>query len=487
MTASRPSPLRRILLVCLCLLLLAAAGAALTACSDSPSLPAPSLPVPVYDLDVTYDGERTVTLAQELIFTAAEPLDDIRLHLYPNAFSEDAPAPPCTDDEREETYYAGESFGNIDVLSVVSDGQTVGYDISADGGILVAHLSAGAGETVFLRLEAVIALPVCNARFGVSEGAVNLTAFYPSLCFREDGEWRQEGYSPVGDPFLSDISSFYVTVTAPERFIAAASGETVSSRAFGTERVTEIAAENVRDFALFLSPSFSKHTATAVIADERVSVRYFSLTDPDPQDTLRLAVRALEVFSETFGAYPYPAFTLVQSDIGGAGMEYGALAALSADAHDRDVFRTTVVHETAHQWWFGVVGSDQILHPWQDEGLAEFSAAWFFLLTGDSASYDAAVSDARAYLAAYTSLPAEIGFDNTLDRPLSSFLTAGEYTAVAYCKGMLFFHDLRTSLGDDALTQALASYYSENAFTVASPADLARALRIAEVPRGAAP
>ena len=105
MTASRPSPLRRILLVGLSLLLLAAAGAALAACSDSPSLPSPSLPVPVYDLDVTYDGERTVTIAQELLFTAAEPLDDIRLHLYPNAFSEDAPAPPCTDDEREETYF----------------------------------------------------------------------------------------------------------------------------------------------------------------------------------------------------------------------------------------------------------------------------------------------------------------------------------------------------------------------------------------------
>ena len=249
----------------------------------------------------------------------------------------------------------------------------------------------------------------------------------------------------------------------------------MSSRAFGTERVTEIAAENVRDFALFLSPSFSKHTATAVIADERVSVRYFSLTDPAPQDTLRLAVRALEVFSETFGAYPYPAFTLVQSDIGGAGMEYGALAALSADAHDRDVFRTTVVHETAHQWWFGVVGSDQILHPWQDEGLAEFSAAWFFLLTGDSSSYDAAVSDARAYLAAYTSLPAEIGFDDTLDRPLSSFLTAGEYTAVAYCKGMLLFDTLLSLAGEEKLTAALADYYAANAFSVADGHALAAA------------
>ena len=60
-------------------------------------------------------------------------------------------------------------------------------------------------------------------------------------------------------------------------------------------------------------------------------------------------------------------------------------------------------------------------------------------------------------------------------------------TAVAYCKGMLFFHDLRTSLGDDALTQALASYYRENAFTVASPSDLEHALQSAALPRGAVP
>lgn len=476
------SSLRRCFLAAVCLLLIAAAGAMLAACSDASSLPSPDLPVPVYDLDLDYDGERTVALSEELVFTPSEALADIRLHLYPNAFSEGSATPPCAEEERNAVFYNGESFGGIAVLSVKKDGKTADFDISEDGGILIVNCVASAGETVRLRIESEITLPECNARFGVSESAVNLTAFYPSLCFRQDGAWRTDGYSPFGDPFLSDISSFYVTVTAPERFTAAASGGILSSTLLGEKRVTKISAENVRDFALFLSPDFKKVSAFADAGDGRVAVDYRYFDDPDPSGTVRLAVSAIETFSELFGAYPYPSFTLVQTHIGAAGMEYGALAAVGADVRDRETFRFTVVHETAHQWWFGVVGSDQILHPWQDEGLTEFSAAWYFLLSGDAAAYDAAVSDARAYLARYTSLPAEIGFDDTLDRPLSSFLTAGEYTAVAYCKGMLFFHDLRVSMGDAALSEVLADYYTSCAFTVASPADLALALQGSSTP-----
>lgn len=457
---------------CVFMLLLFAA-AMLSACSDV-TLPAPSLPSPVYTMNVTYDGERSVEVAQELVFTLCGDAEEIPLHLYPNAFSQRASSLPCLPEEKDDFYYNGESFGNIDVLNVVLNGKTTDTVISEDGGILTVPCDASAGDTLTLSLDALITLPECNARLGVAQDTVNLSTFYPVLCFYDGEEWRTDAYSAIGDPFLSDISTFYVTLTAPEEYVVAASGEVTRSVLRGEDRVTEISAENVRDFALFLSPDFERETAMAETARGDVTVTYFYISDEDASATAALAAQAVETFSAAFGDYPYSRFTLAEAEVGAAGMEYGTLAtlspALSAESREQ-----TVVHETAHQWWFGVVGSDQIRTPWLDEGLTEFSAAYFRLLNGDTAAYAAAVSAARDYFSLYASLPSAIGFDGSLSRPASSFLTAGEYTAVVYCNGLLLFDTLLSLTGRAAFSAALADYFETCAFSVAAPSDLAAA------------
>ena len=84
------------------------------ACNE-PSLPSPSTPVPVYDLDLSYDGVRNALLDGELLYTndTGEELTSLAFHLYANAFSEAASAPPCLESERADIYYNGDSFGNI--------------------------------------------------------------------------------------------------------------------------------------------------------------------------------------------------------------------------------------------------------------------------------------------------------------------------------------------------------------------------------------
>lgn len=445
----------------------------LCACDDG--LPSPLSPRPVYDMTLTFDGERTATLKEEVLFTndTGEHLDELAFHLYPNAFSKDADAPPCPEEEREEFYYNGESFGGIEVSSVRIDGKTSVFELSEDGELLTAEHDLPVGDTVTVSFSAELTLPECNARFGVTETSVNFSGFYPVLCVREDGGWRTEGYSPVGDPFFSETSDFFLTLTAPSGYAVACSGEILSSSGKGETTVTEIAAERVRDFALFLSEDFENATSFSETETGKIRLEYFFLSDSAPADTLSLAAEAVEFFSETFGDYPYPVLTLVQAPVGAGGMEYGALAAVDTSVTDEEEFRLTLVHEIAHQWWFGVVGSDQLNSPWLDEGLTEFSAAYFFLCRGEKDVYLSSVRSASSYYARYSSLPADVGFDGRMDRPLSSYLTNGEYVAVTYCKGLLLFDALLSLSGRERMNAALQDYFSSNAFGIADAEALA--------------
>ena len=69
---------------------------------------------------------------------------------------------------------------------------------------------------------------------------------------------------------------------------------------------------------------------------------------------------------------------MVQTDFSEGGMEYGALVYISLDVTDQLQYQGVIVHEIAHQWWYGLVGNNQILTAWIDEGLAEYCTAVFF-------------------------------------------------------------------------------------------------------------
>ena len=473
-SVSRSVP-RRVVASLLVAALLVAAAFCLAACARKDK-PAVFGEVPLYDIDLTYDGNDSLSLAEEIVFLndTGNDLDDVRLHLYANAFSEGAEHPPYLPTEKDDFFIEGESFGGIEISNAEINGKTIDYEISEDGQVLVLPADAEAGEVLEIAVEADITLPRCRSRLGVSERTVNLAGFYPSLCVYENGAWREEGYTAVGDPFYSEISSFYVTLAAPEGYLAAGSGSMLENTATDGTATFVFSAENVRDFALCLSREFEVLSASFLVDGRNVTVDYYTLGQSDAEGALAAVVSALETFSATFGAYPYPRLTVAESHIHAGGMEYGSFVVLDASVTDPAALRDVAVHETAHQWWFGVVGSDQLNTAWLDEGLTEFCTAYYHLLRGDGDTYRAFVSSAKENYLVYRRLPAAVGFDGAMSRPLSSFLTDGEYVAVTYAKGVLLFDTLLQLAGRDKFDAALADYFSSNAYAIATPADLTK-------------
>ena len=124
--------------------------------------------------------------------------------------------------------------------------------------------------------------------------------------------------------------------------------------------------ENARDFALVLSTRF--RVVDRQVGKTKISYYYYDDTDPNKQ--LETAEEAISYFNKTFGEYPYATYSLVQTGLCFAGMEYPALAMISDELKDEEKPRV-IVHETAHQWWYGVVGNNQVEYAWLDEGVAE--------------------------------------------------------------------------------------------------------------------
>ena len=142
-----------------------------------------------------------------------------------------------------------------------------------------------------------------------------------------------------------------------------------------------------------------------------------------------------------------------------------------SDKLDSDGNIYTIVHENAHQWWYAMVGSDQLNCSWQDEGLAEYSSLMFFenhptygfTRTGIVGS---ATKAYRAYFSVYNQIFGEV--NTAMNRHISEFESDYEYANIAYNKGVVLFDMLRQSIGDEKFVSALQGYFSANIYTIAS-------------------
>lgn len=453
------------------LLILCAAASAL---SLSACAPASADNASKYDIFVIYDEDnRTLTGSVELDYfnDTENELNDLKFNLYGNAYREGALFAPVSATYETSAYYGGKSYGGMEITNVENCG---GWTVAGeDENILVVNLTAPLypDERVTVKVSYTLTLANVNHRTGVtSAGTVNLGNFYPVLCAYSAEGFVECPYYSLGDPFLSACADYAVTIDIPSAYEAASSGALVGESETNGRKKCTYALENVRDFALVLSDRFE------VLSEEvnGVTVNYYHISDSNAQTSLSAAAESLRYFSATFGDYAYPTLSVVQTGFCYGGMEYPALTMI-ASGLDSDGGVYTIVHENAHQWWYAMVGSDQIGCAWQDEGLAEYSTLMFF---ENNTSYGftrtglvgTATKSYRAFFSVLGQLNGTV--DTSMSRRLDAFSGEYEYVNVTYNKGLLLFDTLRTSLGDGKFTQCLRDYFAAFSGKIATADDL---------------
>lgn len=420
-------------------------------------------------INATLDGT-TLTARQTVEYKnrTNQTLDEIKFHIYANAYREGATNPPVGSTDIADAYPNGKSYGNITIGDVTGGSHTIG---GADETVLSVALDAplAPNKTAKINIDYIVALANIKHRLGWTNDAINLANFYPVPCIFENGDWATYPYSSNGDPFYNAVHNFDVTLTHDANLVVATSGQLASSRTRGDQTTTVARSTAIRDFAAVLSTKFKQIDKTK----NGITVKYYYLTDDQPSASLDVAVRALEKFSDIFTPYPYKTLSVVQTDFLHGGMEYGELVYIStAVIADRPQHEYVIVHEIAHQWWYGTCGNNQSTNAWIDEGLAEYSTMLFF---DDRAKMEKTAKESYAtYIKTIRALNAKL--DTNMNRHLNAFNNSHEYVYMTYVRGLLLFCELESLLSRPTLLAALADFALENQFSIGSQSSLLSAL-----------
>jgi aminopeptidase N len=272
----------------------------------------------------------------------------------------------------------------------------------------------------------------------------------------------------------ADTSFYLVRFTLPAGWTVAASGITlaVEDNADGTVTWT-LAAGPMRDFNLVASPRYL--TSEAQAGPTLVRSHYRPEDEVGGKQALDYAARALRYFDETFGPYPFTELDVAATPTTAGGIEYPGLIVIAQRLYGQltllsgtgigGFLEWATVHETAHQWWYSLVGNDQVDEPWLDEALTQYVTLMYVEATYGQAA--ATLARQLVFERPYRQLVEE-GRDQPVGQPVRAF-SEGDYGAVVYSKGPLFFQSLRDQMGDAAFLAFLQAYFKAYRYRVATP------------------
>ncbi len=398
----------------------------------------------------------TLTGVERVRYTNAEtvPLDALYFRLYPNLPG-----------------YGG----RMTVERVMLNGALVETALEARDSALRVPLDPPLipGDVVDLTLWFRDTLPTDTTAgyglFAYSDGVYALAGFYPTIPVYDDEGWNVEVAPPYGDATFTDVAFYQVHLTVPADLTLVASGSTLQTLDNHDGTRTWVAVGGpMRDFYVAMSADYG--VVSEEVDGTLVNSYYRSAQAEGGQLALQYAANALRLFSEEFGPYPYTELDVVATPTNAGGIEYPGAIVVAQGLYDQPggFFELATAHEVAHQWWYGLVGNDQLDEPWLDESLTNYSAYLYFEGTAGQAQAD--VIKQRVFEAPYHAAQ-EAGQDRAVAGPVASF-SEGNYSAIVYGKGPLFFDAVRAKLGDDAFFASLQAYLKAHRYGIAYPDDL---------------
>ena len=369
-----------------------------------------------YKIEVTLDDQKhelTGNIEMTYVNNAPTSLKEIYLHLWPNAYQNRKTAFAKQQVRQGDTdfYFSSkEERGGFSNLNFTIDGkaQTIEYDPkNPDIGLLKLNNPLPTGGTVIIKTPFTLKIPSSFSRLGHVKESYQLTQWYPKPAVYDLDGWHPMPYLDMGE-FYSEFGSFDVKITLPENYVVGATGvlQTNTEKEFLEQKIVEsnaklatlnqeagfvidtfptssttvktlhYQAERVHDFAWFADKRFMVQRSAAKLASGKSvdTWAYFTQTEVHlwKDEAIKYLDRSVKFYSDLVGEYPYPHATAVQSALSaGAGMEYPMITVIgysgTAQALDE-----VITHEVGHNWFYGILASNERDHPWMDEGLNSY-------------------------------------------------------------------------------------------------------------------
>ena len=429
-----------------------------------------------YNIELELKANNTINGKQIVNYknTSSAILSEIYFHLYANSFSETAVNKPVSTLYESTAYPNGKSYGKIEISDVNCKDDDCSFALEGtDKDLLKVTLTTPLYPNDFIKIDMdyTITIPNVLHRFGYNENTINLGNFYPVASVFDGENWDKHSYHYNGDPFYSTLANYSVKITYPSKLTLAHTGTETDCQKLEATTTSTLSAKAVRDFAMVLSDKFEMISTTV----NSTQIKYYFYDDEQSQKSLETAKQALQTFNEVFGKYPYSTLSVVETGFLHGGMEFPNLVMISDSLKTYDDYTNTIVHEIAHQWWYGVVGNDQYNNAWLDESLAEYSVVIFY---ENNPQYEIkretcisnAITSYTLFVDVYKNVFKEV--DTSMNRSLDQYDTEPEYVYAIYVRGMIMFDDIRNFVGDRQFFKALKSYYKQYGGKIATPENL---------------
>ena len=426
-----------------------------------------NLPKNIYKLNVKLDTNlKNLTGEEKLTYVnkSKVPLKEVYFHIYPNAYKERSTTPAQFG--FNETFPDGFSAGSVDIKDVSTNGKASDFEISGrDKTILRIPLSEELkpGKKVDFSLNFIVKIPKGKDRLSYYDTSYNFGNWYPIAAEYDDKGWHLDAYYSMGDPFYSTVSDYKVNITVPKDYIVAATGESDQGKIKDNLKTYSFSEKNVRDFAFTTSDKFK-------VKEEKVdgiNIKCYGLgTDDELSDEMDYVKNSIETFNKFFGKYPYKTYSVAESSFL-TGMEYPGIVFISNNPSFKKngFYESIVVHETAHQWWYGVIGDDEVNEAWLDESFACYSEN----------IYNESVKSSRGdflKLKDYYNTYAKTNPDKkVMLKPVQEFEDDMEYSILVYYKGAVMLDDFREKVGDEEFFKIIQTYYNKYKYKVTKTTD----------------
>ena len=427
-----------------------------------------------YNIEAILDTElKTLECKQTVLYKNKEDvaLDKVIFQVLPNAYESLETAPVLFGDV-ESIYPNGFEPGYIEFTEVKINDKVAEYTIYGDDNTLMnlaLEEALNPNENVEISMTYTVQIPPAYDRFGYNGSTFNIANWYPVAAVYDEKGWHEDSYLAVGDPFYTDMAVYEMTYNVPNDYEVASTGvRTEKDESVEGRSIIKYSADLVRDSAWLASDSWNIYVDE--VDGTTIRSYYFGEFNYPEEKAVEVARDSLIAFEYLFGEYPYSELAIVATDFP-SGMEYPSLVMIAKDRYKSsriEALEGVIAHEIGHQWWYGVVGNNQIEEAWLDESLTVFATAMYY---GEKYGEDAYDNYVGRYAGTYSARKGGDG-DGIVVKDLTQFESWSDYSNLIYRKGFLFIDALVEEYGKEDVIEFLQAYYQQKQFKTATTNDL---------------
>ena len=410
----------------------------------------------------------------------------IWIHLWPNAYKNDRTAfsEQLLQNGRTDFYFSNEiQKGYINRLNFKVDDELVQVEDHPQHQdivkIILAKPLPPAGKVV-IETPFNVKLPSYFSRGGHIDQSYMLTQWYPKPAVYDNAGWHPMPYLDQGE-FYSEFGNYEVAITLPSEYKVASTGKLKSSTEKDNTQTLVYEQENIHDFAWFADKEFEVLHDTLKLASKTIDVyAYYNKANKENwTKSLSYIKSAIITKSKWVGEYPYATVSVVEKagapDAGG--MEYPTITLVSNNGNEK-MLDYLINHEVGHNWFYGILASNERQHPWMDEGMNSFYDMRYSQLQYGNNSTDPLETNSAFFEKRnpedwpHTLLQTIIGISK--DQPIatgSEQFSTYNYGLVAYNKAAEWIQLLERELGKALFDTMMQQYYERFKFKHPHPAD----------------